>query len=83
MFFDLPVSHRPPCHPPGKPDCPKRIVGCQPKCEKYQKFRAKIDAESKAKEQERVFWELTSGSIYSKRNTLRHTEAGRKALAQR
>lgn len=73
---------KPPCKTNGT-DCPNRAVGCQSRCEKYLAFRKKLDEANERKKIYRISADITNEAIYANRRRLKHTEAGKRALAQR
>lgn len=83
MRWDIPVAAKAPCYKPGHGDCAERHVGGQSQCEKYRKYRAKLDATNEVKRQNAIGASFAAENIYRRRNALKHTEAGRAALAQR
>lgn len=83
MFREIPVIARAPCHKPNHTDFEKRSVGCQSGCKKYQDYMAKPDATNEVKRQNAIGASFAADNIYRKRSALKHTEAGRAALAQR
>ena len=72
-----------PCRQPDGTDCPNRAVGCQGKCEKYQAFRAELDAIADKRRKDNLGMEYAKDSIYRKRALLKFTYAGKQALGQR
>ncbi len=74
---------KPPCRQPDGTDCAKRHVGCQGKCEKYLAFRSELDAINEKARMDSICDEIKSRQIYRNRASLKKTEAGRRALAQR
>lgn len=73
---------KPPCRKNGV-DCPSRCVGCQSRCEEYKTYRTAIDADNAVRQKEWDSADLVNQMIYRKRHSLRYTDAGRRALAQR
>ena len=68
---------------PCKRDCPDRCATCHATCEKYLEFRAACDRKIKQRAKNRATSDYIHDSVTKNKATLKHTEAGRRALSQR
>jgi hypothetical protein len=70
-----------PCKTADGPDCPKRHVGCQSKCEKYREFRQAMDKIAENRQAQYLVDDYINRRVYARRKTLMLTPAGKAALA--
>ena len=73
---------KPPCRKNGV-DCPNRCVGCHATCKEFADYRAGIDADNAVRDKVREAEDIVNRTIWRKRHSLKHTAAGRNALAPR
>lgn len=73
---------RAPCMKDGI-DCDKRYVGCHAHCEAYQSFRAEMDKVNAERQRQNFGADFACDMIWRDRQKLKHTAAGKRALAQR